>query len=251
MKSTGKRMGYVFKKRTDRLYVLHLSIRMLCKNILQINGNYVTVIVYSKRSPYEREFEMQEILQFIKAMLPTIRSAIPIYLVGRFMFYLIMRRRGFKTNFRHELLLLIFVLFMAGLASQTVISQNLIQDGIAESGELRVNLTPFHKLTEIQTALQYNNVHYILIEVFGNIAMFAVIGFLLPLLWSEFESFKNIVLISFTISLVIETTQLFLPRVTDVDDLIMNTLGGVIGYMIYRIGRRIFPNVIKTHERDF
>lgn len=190
---------------------------------------------------------MEEIFLFIKAMLPTIRSAIPIYVIGRFMFYIIMKRRGFKTNFRHELLLLIFVLFMAGLASQTVISQIPIQDGIAESGELRVNLTPFHKLTEIQTALQYNNVNYVLIEVIGNIAMFAVIGFLLPLLWSEFASLKNIVLISFTISAVIETTQLFLPRATDVDDLIMNTVGGVIGYMIYRIGKRILPNVMKTY----
>jgi len=52
------------------------------------------------------------------------------------------------------------------------------------------------------------------------------------------------------ISLFIETTQIFLPRATDVDDLIMNTLGGLIGYILYLLVKKRFPQFSNRCKAD-
>lgn len=63
-----------------------------------------------------------------------------------------------------------------------------------------------------------------------NILLFLPLGILLPFLWKEFRSLKNIILFGAGLSFVIEVLQLFTFRASDVDDLIMNTGGTVIGY---------------------
>jgi len=68
-----------------------------------------------------------------------------------------------------------------------------------------------------------------------NVIMFIPFGILLPLLWKKGAGLKETVFISFLFSLLIEISQLFNFRATDIDDLLMNTLGGLIGYIIYRI----------------
>lgn len=65
-----------------------------------------------------------------------------------------------------------------------------------------------------------------------NAVMFLPLGFLLPLLWKHFRNWKKPLLWGFGLSLVIELSQLFCFRATDVDDLIMNTLGAGIGYFL-------------------
>ena len=52
----------------------------------------------------------------------------------------------------------------------------------------------------------------------------------------------------FIISLFIELAQLFLPRATDVDDLIMNTLGGFLGFIVYMILRWILPKTMRRFK---
>lgn len=63
-----------------------------------------------------------------------------------------------------------------------------------------------------------------------NIILFIPLGFILPLLWSRFRSRKRLILTGFSFSLAIELSQLLNFRITDVDDLIMNTLGAWLGY---------------------
>ena len=66
----------------------------------------------------------------------------------------------------------------------------------------------------------------------GNIIGFAPFGFILPLISKKFHMFKNIAIASFCLSLTFELIQiLFQFGSFDVDDLILNTLGGVIGYI--------------------
>ena len=67
----------------------------------------------------------------------------------------------------------------------------------------------------------------------GNIIGFIPFGFLMPLLSRKFLNLKVITLTTFCLSLVYELTQLvFRFGSFDVDDLILNTLGGVVGYLI-------------------
>lgn len=65
-----------------------------------------------------------------------------------------------------------------------------------------------------------------------NIIMFAPFGFLLPMLWKEYRSLRKVALAGFLLSLFIEILQIFTFRLTDVDDLITNTAGTVIGYCV-------------------
>lgn len=94
---------------------------------------------------------------------------------------------------------------------------------------------------EIRRFIRYRHVvgtMAVLINVAGNVAVFIPLGFALPILFERIHSFVQVLILSFSISLLAETMQLVL-RVGcfDVDDLLLNTIGGCIGYAVYRIFR--------------
>ena len=76
-----------------------------------------------------------------------------------------------------------------------------------------------------------------------NIIMFLPLGFLIPLIWKRYRNPLKIFMIGFGFSLSIELCQLFNRRNTDIDDLMMNTLGAVIGYFIWKLTKRLFKNI--------
>lgn len=73
-----------------------------------------------------------------------------------------------------------------------------------------------------------------------NVFLFLPLGFFLPLLWEDFKKFRFTLLTGFGLSLTIEVLQLFTFRVTDVNDLITNTFGTVIGYLLARLFLLLF-----------
>ena len=76
-----------------------------------------------------------------------------------------------------------------------------------------------------------NSVPYFLYLFVGNLVWFAPLGLLLPLLTG---CGKRVILWSFLLSLAIEVSQfVFGTGVTETEDLILNTLGGCLGYGIY------------------
>ena len=75
-----------------------------------------------------------------------------------------------------------------------------------------------------------------------NIIMFMPFGFFLPLIWKNFRNAKKVVLMGFLMSLAIEICQLFNMRTTDIDDLLMNTLGTLVGYCCWKVFSLIFRN---------
>jgi len=73
----------------------------------------------------------------------------------------------------------------------------------------------------------------------GNIAGFIPLGILLPLLFRKLRTAFRTVALIFLISLAFETAQLILILgVFDVDDLLLNTLGGAIGYLLFVLLRK-------------
>lgn len=68
-----------------------------------------------------------------------------------------------------------------------------------------------------------------------NIVMFLPLGFLVPLIWKQMANLVRILELGLGFSLFIEISQLLNIRSTDVDDLLMNTLGALLGYLLYRI----------------
>lgn len=70
----------------------------------------------------------------------------------------------------------------------------------------------------------------------GNVIGFLPFGFFLPILGYRFRNGGLICLLGLTLSLVVETIQLvFKVGCFDVDDLILNTLGAILGYLLFVI----------------
>ena len=68
-----------------------------------------------------------------------------------------------------------------------------------------------------------------------NAIMFAPLGFLLPLIFERYRRWGRTLTAGFLPSLTVELIQLFTFRATDVDDLIMNTLGTLVGFLIAKL----------------
>jgi glycopeptide antibiotics resistance protein len=83
-----------------------------------------------------------------------------------------------------------------------------------------------------------------IINVIGNTLIFVPFGALLFIFSKKLAKFHNTVLLSLLLSLAIETTQYFTRvGVFDVDDIMLNTLGGIIGWIIYKIVYGIYKGV--------
>ena len=74
--------------------------------------------------------------------------------------------------------------------------------------------------------------HWLGVQRVLNAVMFAPLGFLLPVLWRGCRKWSVTTLAGFLLSLTIEVLQMFCFRATDVDDLLMNTLGAFLGYCL-------------------
>ncbi len=127
------------------------------------------------------------------------------------------------------LLLLSYLLFFSSTYGRT-----------AEMG-YRYNLRPFHEIKRGIENIDAVGYRYVMVNIAGNIAAFMPFGFLLPLITERKMHTGKVFVASFFLSLCAETIQLVSRTgAFDVDDLILNTVGGVLGYWCYAvlIGRR-------------
>lgn len=86
---------------------------------------------------------------------------------------------------------------------------------------------------------------YMLIcDAIVNILMFIPLGVLLPILWRKVTLLKT-TFIGFACTVFIEIIQGFLNRNSNIDDVITNTVGAVLGYVLYLVIRKIFPKFIE------
>lgn len=148
--------------------------------------------------------------------------------------------------------LLLFFMFLAGLLALTLTPAGFwssILRGerphLPPAFQGGVNLVP---VRESMALLRYYVRHglwdAIWINFPGNIAMFLPIGFFAGLLADKPRWWKG-VLSAFALSFFIEFFQLFVSRGTDIDDLILNTLGGLIGHWLFLLLRRGAPDFVK------
>ncbi|QKS73239.1 VanZ family protein [Paenalkalicoccus suaedae] len=116
--------------------------------------------------------------------------------------------------------------------------------GPAGPGGRNYNLEPFLSIYNIAT---YSDTVWIPLRILvGNVILFMPFGFLFPLMVEKFRKARVVsgmitpIILSFLLSVTIEINQfLFTMRVANVDDVILNTLGGTLGVLIYRIMRLI------------
>lgn len=156
-----------------------------------------------------------------------------------------------KTKQRtRNVLRVFFVLYMIALFYFLFFSER--YGRTIRSTEYRYNLELFR---EIKRFIQYREIvgtESFIVNILGNIIAFAPFGFFMPIIRKQRVRKKPrntavkairgagllvyVTLISFELSLCIETIQL-ITRVGcfDVDDLVMNTVGGMLGCIFYMI----------------
>lgn len=105
-----------------------------------------------------------------------------------------------------------------------------------------INYTPFKEIFryDIGTNLFYRN-------ILGNVLLFLPYGFFIGM-YVKVQKPSLVVALSAVASLAIELTQLIIGRVFDVDDIILNIIGAVVGFLLYRLLDKIhdkIPNVLK------
>lgn len=98
---------------------------------------------------------------------------------------------------------------------------------------LWVNFKPFIFLFD------YPTIREALLNLIGNITMFIPLGIVWPGVFQKLNTHGKVIAAGFGVSMTIEILQLaFFDRATDIDDLILNTLGFLMGYGIYLLVKR-------------
>jgi glycopeptide antibiotics resistance protein len=99
------------------------------------------------------------------------------------------------------------------------------------------NLITFHTL-----AIYLNNLgsEFWMRNLFGNLALLLPLGLLGPIALPALDRWWRIALLALIVSTAIELTQLAVPdRSADVDDVIVNVTGALVGYLAFAIVRAV------------
>ena len=154
--------------------------------------------------------------------------------------YIWIKMKKKQTTFKREFGLVVFMFYVFLLFALTV-----FRDGYFiwqfkfyfHRPLTDINIIPLvetFKLTKGQSLLDF------FYNLYGNIMWFIPMGIFIPALTKRHFGFVKVVLCGALISISIETMQFILNTgVTDIDDVIFNTLGAAVGYLIYFVGKWI------------
>lgn len=144
------------------------------------------------------------------------------------------RRVIWLTIFITYITLLIYFLFFSDTFGRQV-----------AYNEYRYNLVPFAEIKRFYTKVRDTNYLMFFINIIGNVVLFVPFGFLFSLIYSkggqkQRKTLLVTLLVSILLCLLIELLQLVTKvGVFDVDDIIMNTTGTLIGYIVFRVSLSI------------
>lgn len=104
------------------------------------------------------------------------------------------------------------------------------------SDSYHYNLIPFREITRFYVYRDVVGARAFVLNLFGNVIAFMPFGLFIPILFTRWRKLNSILRMTFFLSLGIEIIQLLTRTGSfDIDDLILNTLGGVLGYLLFVI----------------
>ena len=129
-----------------------------------------------------------------------------------------------------------FIFYIGLLVYFTIFAESMGRTVPIVSSGYRYNLVPLKEIKRFLCNTDTLGWKPVILNVVGNVVAFIPFGYFLPRLFKYRIKFIRAALITFDLSLAIEIIQL-LTRVgsLDVDDLFLNTIGGVIGYILCAI----------------
>lgn len=171
------------------------------------------------------------IVDVINMSWPTVVIVVVISSIMRLAYIIKNDRKSFRLY--EELFNLMFIVYLLVLF-QLVTSQDLIGGG--------TNLTPFKEI------FRYELMSSAFIkQVLGNIVLFVPLGYFVSY-YCKIKGIVGITIVSLLSSVTIEIVQHFIGRSVDIDDVILNVVGGIIGFLLYKLFKSInekLPNFMK------
>lgn len=170
----------------------------------------------------------------IKMSWPTLVIVVTIVVILRVTYIMTSEKRKFCLY--EEIFELLFLAYLV-LLFQLVTSQDLPGGG--------TNLMPFREILryEVGSRAFYK-------QVFGNILLFIPLGYFATS-YCKIKGLGTITLVSLLSSLTIEVTQHYIGRTFDIDDIILNVVGGIVGFLLYTALNAIRNHMPKFLQRDW
>ena len=124
----------------------------------------------------------------------------------------------------------LFLIYLAGLCYFLFFAEN--YGRVTGLENYRYNLVPFREIERFWKYRGELGIHSFY-NLAGNILGFVPAGFFIPMLWKNKRGFFFTICVTFQMSLLVEILQLiFRVGSFDVDDLLLNTFGGMLGYLL-------------------
>ncbi|MFB4169341.1 VanZ family protein [Virgibacillus sp. JSM 102003] len=151
--------------------------------------------------------------------------------------FIVLMKTDRKIVLYKEFIYCLWIIYMESLLYLTVFPST----DATRSDWVGINLIPFNTIENYLFLFSQGGISVASVNLIGNTAVFIPMGMLLVLVNRKI-SFLKMFLIGFAASFAIEVTQLVLSllkvlsRSFDVDDLILNTIGVIIGFAVMKIG---------------
>jgi len=81
-----------------------------------------------------------------------------------------------------------------------------------------------------------------------NVVLFVPLGLAMPFICKK-SSLLKVSLTGLSMSFIVEFVQFFIGRTCETDDLICNTLGAVVGYLLYLLIKKLFPKLVENGKK--
>lgn len=138
------------------------------------------------------------------------------------------------------LILLCYFLFFAEIMGRTYLGRT-----------YHYNLIPFREIGRFLKYREALGFTAVFLNLAGNVFVFVPYGMLLPLLAHRCRRFWYVVLLGFDFSLLVEVIQLISKVGSfDVDDLLLNTIGGAIGYLCFVLANAFRNRHLRGNKTD-
>lgn len=105
------------------------------------------------------------------------------------------------------------------------------------------NLTLFKEISRFFKYSRALGAKAVMLNIWGNVAAFVPFGIFLPIFSVRCQKLWRTAMYSFELSLLVEVLQLVTKVGSfDVDDLLLNTVGGILGFLIYKLAVHFFKS---------
>ncbi len=139
-----------------------------------------------------------------------------------------------STTRNQRIIRVLFVAYMVVLVYLVFFAESMGRAD-RDPGEFAYNLELFREIRRFYIYREQLGLKAVILNLGGNVLAFAPFGFMLPVVIRKRKCFFDAAMLSFLLSFCIETIQLtFRVGSFDVDDLLLNTVGGILGYWCYR-----------------